>query len=224
MPHQPVELASGLWRWAARHPEWHPGRFGAEVASFALEAGDDLLLVDPLLPPDDGSPVLGVLDDLAAGRSVHCLITIGYHVRSAEPLCVRYSGRIWGPPNCASRLQESSRLTVLEPGAPGPAGVAAFSIGRPVRGERPLWVPSHHAVAFGDAVVATPNGELRVWAQQPLDDRRRRWYRETFAPTLAPLLDLPVQRVLVTHGSPVLEDGATALENALGAEPWRQRG
>jgi hypothetical protein len=51
------ELAAGLWRWTARHGEWHPGEWGAQVASFALVAGDVLLLVDPLLPEDD-APVL----------------------------------------------------------------------------------------------------------------------------------------------------------------------
>ncbi len=219
-----LELAPGLWRWAGRHPGWHPGRFGAEVASFALEAGKDLLLVDPLLPVDDDGPVLEALDRLAAGRAVHTLITIGYHVRSAEPLCERYDGCLLGPPSCASRLRDSSRLTALEPGAPGPAGVIAFAIGRPVRTERPLWLPSHRALAFGDAVVTTPDGDLRLWVQKPLDDRRRRWYRETFAPTLAPLLDLPAQRLLVTHGAPVLEDGAAALRDAVGAEPWFHRG
>ena len=113
-------------------------------------------------------------------------------------------------------------LQVLEPGVAGPAGVTAFAIGRPVRSERPLWLPSHNALAVGDAVVTTPDGALRLWSQQPLDERRRRWYRETFAPTLVPLLDLPVQRVLVTHGAPVLDDGAAALRDAL-REPWFHR-
>ena len=31
-------LTDGLWRWTARHPEWHPGEFGAEVACFAAAA------------------------------------------------------------------------------------------------------------------------------------------------------------------------------------------
>jgi hypothetical protein len=43
------QLPEGLWRWTARHPEWHPGVFGAEVGSYALRAGDELLLVDPLV-------------------------------------------------------------------------------------------------------------------------------------------------------------------------------
>jgi hypothetical protein len=220
----PAELAPGLWRWATRHPEWHPGRFGAEVASFGLEAAEELLLIDPLLPEDDDDAVLGLLERLARGRAVHVLITIGYHVRSGEELVERYEGALWGPPNCASRLRRPSRLRELEPGAPGPAGATAYAIGRPVRGERPLWLPSHAAVAFGDAIVTTPDGELRMWAQQTLDDKRRRFYRERFAPTLAPLLELPLQRVLVTHGAPVLAEGAAALREALASEPWELRG
>jgi glyoxylase-like metal-dependent hydrolase (beta-lactamase superfamily II) len=219
----PEELAPGLWRWTARHPEWHPGRFGAEVASFALVAETDLLLIDPLLA-GDATPVLDVLDRLARGHAVHVLVTIGYHVRSGEELRARYDGRIWGPPNCASRLAEPARLEVLEPQAEGPGGAVAHTIGKPVRGERPLWLPSHRAVAFGDALVTTPAGDLRVWAQDPVDERRRRFYRDRFAPTLAPLLDLPVERVLVTHGAPILTDGAAALRRALEEPPWWHRG
>jgi glyoxylase-like metal-dependent hydrolase (beta-lactamase superfamily II) len=223
----PQELTPGLWRWTARHPEWHPGAFGAEVASFALLAGDDLLLIDPLVPADGDEPgVLERLDALAGdARAVHVLITIPYHVRSAEPLRERFAGaRIWGPPKAASRLTDTAAFTALGPGAPGPAGAQAFVIGRPERTERPLWLPSHGALAFGDALVGTPEGELRVWSQKPLDEDRVDWYRDTFNPTLAPLRGLPADRVLVTHGEPVITDGATALAAALDAPPWYHHG
>jgi glyoxylase-like metal-dependent hydrolase (beta-lactamase superfamily II) len=225
----PASLAPGLWRWTARHPDWHPGAFGAEVASFAATTADDeLLLIDPLLPEQDGeNAVLDHLDALAAtARAVHILITIPYHVRSAEPLGDRYPGkvRIWGPPRTAGRLRDTSRFSALQPAAPGPAGVQVFPIGRPQRGERPLWLPSHAALAFGDAIVTTPGGELRMWAQTTLDDARLTWYRERFAPTLAPLRDLPAQRILVTHGAPVLTGGAVALASAIDAPPWYHHG
>src|SRR3954454_24902760 len=103
LPAKANRIGPGLWRWTARHPEWHPGDFGAEVASFALDAGGDLLLIDPLLPADDDRPVLELLDGLAKGRAVHALITIGYHVRSAEALCERYGGRVYGPRTGESR-------------------------------------------------------------------------------------------------------------------------
>ncbi len=215
-------LAEGLWHWPARHPQWHPGAFGAEVGSYALATDETLLLVDPLLP-EPGDAVLAALDALAAARAVHVLVTLGYHARSAERLAERLGAGIHGPANVASRLRDPSRLTVLEPGARGPAGVLAHGFGRPRRSERPLWLGSHAALAFGDAVVTTPEGELRLWAQRPVDERSARWHRDVLAPTLAPLLEHPVRHVLTTHGPPVVGDGAAALRDALAAPPWYHR-
>ena len=45
-----------------------------------------------------------------------------------------------------------------------------------------------------------------------------------FAPTLSALLELPARRVLVTHGAPVLDDGAAALRAAVATEPWYHHG
>jgi hypothetical protein len=214
------ELAPGLHRWTARHPEWHPSGFGDEVGSYALVADEALLLIDPLLADDAGMEELG---RLAGGRPVHVLITIGYHVRSAALLAQRLRARVWGPPAAGRRLAGATAFTELVPGAQGPAGATALRIGRPVRGERPLWLPSHGAVAFGDSVVGTPDGQLRMWAQERIDERRARFYRERFAPTLAPILDLPVRAVLVTHGEPVIDGAASALRACVAAGPWRPR-
>jgi hypothetical protein len=222
-----AELAPGLHRWTARHPDWHPGVFGAEVASFALVAGDELLLIDPLLPgDDDAAAVLETLDALAAAatKATHILVTIGYHVRSAEPLRDRYGASIHGPATVAKRLTSTKAYTKLEPGAPGPAGVVGYAIGRPRRSELPLWLPSHAAIAFGDALVTTPDGELRMWCQQSRDAQQLAFYRDRFAPTLDPLRELPAQRILTTHGPPILDDGARHLATALDAEPWFHHG
>ena len=78
--------------------------------------------------------------------------------------------------------------------------------------------------AFGDAVVTTPDGELRMWIQEPLDERSEAFYRDRFAPTLQELLELGAQRVLVTHGAPVVEGGAEALRRAIANPPWYHRG
>ena len=217
------ELVPGLHRWTARHPEWHPSGdgFGAEVACFALVAGDDLLLVDPLVP-DDAPALLDALAGAAARTDV--LITIGYHVRSAAALSARYGATVHGPAQAGQRLDDGTPFALLEPGAPGPAGVVAHAIGRPRRGETPLWLPSHDAIAFGDALVATPDGDLRMWCQEPLDDRRRAFYRDRFAPTLDPLIAREPARILVTHGAPVLAGGAGALRQAVAAGPWYHRG
>jgi glyoxylase-like metal-dependent hydrolase (beta-lactamase superfamily II) len=217
MSERPDRLLDGLWRWTARHPEWHPGAFGREVASFALDTGGRGLLVDPLLPPDPAA-VLALVDELAAGGA-DIVITIPYHVRSAEAIAERTGATIWGHPAAANRLADRSRFRELAPGGPAPPGVEAVHVGRPRRFEMPALIASHRAVAFGDAVVEV-GGELRIWSQQPVDEGRAAWYRERFVPTLEPLLERDVERVLVTHGEPVLAGGRDALAAALARPPW----
>jgi hypothetical protein len=63
-----------------------------------------------------------------------------------------------------------------------------------------------------------------VWVQDPVDEKVRRFYRERFNPTLDPLLELPVEHVLVTHGEPVVGNGRERLRTALEAEPWYHPG
>jgi glyoxylase-like metal-dependent hydrolase (beta-lactamase superfamily II) len=219
----PAQLVDGLWRWTARHPEWHPGEFGAEVAAFAVRADGVTLLIDPLLPEGGTrAAVLEALDAIVDGPAA-ILVTIPYHARSSEELAARYRATIHGHPATAKRLEDASAFRVAEPGAPLPGGARAFAIGRPRRFERPMWLPSQRAVVFGDAVVET-GGELRVWAQSAVDEGRRRFHRERFNPTLEPLVALDPRRVLVTHGEPVLEGGRAALAAALVAEPFWHHG
>jgi hypothetical protein len=224
MSHKPKRLAKGLWRWTARHPEWHPGEFGREVASFAVDAGGAALLIDPLLPPEP-EPVLELVDGLV-GERLALLITLPYHVRSSEDLWRRYRDRadcvIWGHPACTKRLRSRGGFREIELGVPLPGGVSALAISRPRHQETPFYVPSHRALVFGDAVVEV-DGALRVWATDRVDDRRARWHQERFNPTLEPLLELDFDRVLVTHGEPVLRDGREALRAALDARPWYHR-
>jgi glyoxylase-like metal-dependent hydrolase (beta-lactamase superfamily II) len=221
MTAEPQQLAEGLWRWTARHPEWHPGDFGSEVASFALEAGDDTILIDPLLPPEPDAVFELIADRLGARLSI--LISVPYHVRSSEDIRRRFRKRaettIWGHPACRKRLQEQDGFREIEPGDELPAGVSAHPIGKPRRHEMPLFVPSHKALVFGDA-LAEVDGELRVWSDRKVDADVSRFYRERFNPTLEALLELDFDRVLVTHGQPVMTDGRAELERALGREPW----
>jgi hypothetical protein len=237
MAAKPKKLSAGLWRWTARHPDWHPGEFGREVGSYAaLVRGDELLLVDPLLPRDaeqvtaqagDDEQVTALLDELAgASARVHVYVTIPYHVRSTAEIVRRYgkrSVRVYGERRAARRLAPEVSVREAEPGAKLPFGGRCFAIGRPRRAELPLWIEDHAALAFGDALVEA-GGELRIWSQDMLDDQRLAFYRERFVPTLAPLLELPVRRVLVTHGEPVLSRGAAELRRALERRPWYHHG
>lgn len=143
-----------IWRWTARHPEWHPAGFGDEVASFAVKTDAELLLVDPLLPADP-APVHELVDTQSGKDGVAVLITIPYHVRDAERLRRRHGMRctIWGHEACASRLTRRAGFHPITPETELPAGVRALAIGSPRRQEQPFWIPSHRALAFGDAVI-----------------------------------------------------------------------
>jgi hypothetical protein len=219
------ELTKGLWRWTARHPEWHPGEFGAEVACFAAQAGDTTLLIDPLLPPDPAEVLETVEGTLSERLAI--LITIPYHVRSSEELWRRYrrdaDTTIHGHRAAAKRLKNTPAFREIDPGVALPGGVTAHTIGKPRRYEMPLHLPTHDALTFGDAVVEA-DGALRVWATDKIDAKVERFYRERFNPTLEPLLELDFNAVLPTHGQPVLSRGKEALREALDAKPWYHHG
>jgi hypothetical protein len=221
----PGQLADGLWRWTARHPEWHPGDFGSEVASFVLRAGHETVLIDPLLPSEP-EPVLDLIAQ-QLGERLAILITIPYHVRSSEEIRDRFRRQvettIWGHRACRKRLADPAGFRAFEPGDELPAAASAHRIGKPRRFETPLHLPSHRALAFGDA-VAEVDGALRVWCERSVDADVSRFYRERFNPTLEPLLELDFDRVLVTHGQPALEQGQAKLAAALRAEPWYHHG
>jgi glyoxylase-like metal-dependent hydrolase (beta-lactamase superfamily II) len=70
-----------------------------------------------------------------------------------------------------------------------------------------LWLESHRAVIAGDTLVDFGQGlEIPVeWLPEGVT-------REQIAAPLRPLLDLPVDVVLATHGGPA---GTSALERAL---------
>jgi hypothetical protein len=147
-------------------------------------------------------------------------------VRSTEEIHNRFADRtevtIWGHEACRKRLDDDSGFHPIKPGDDLPAGASAYSIGKPRRFETPLLLPSHGALVFGDA-VAEVDGRLRVWAAKPVDNEVERFHRTRFNPTLEPLLELDFERVLVTHGQPVLDKGRAALKKALKAPPWYHR-
>ena len=211
------EIAPGIFRWSARHPEWHPGRWGAEVASYAVRDAGRTLLIDPLVADEQWAE----LDSVVQGE-VAIVITIPYHVRSAAGCARRYRGVIWGHRGCRKRLSADDPFQELSPEST-PPGVRPIAIGKPRRNETPLLVESCGALCFGDALVGVPGSEgpLRVWF---FSDYSEQWYRRRFLPSLEPLRELQVRAVLVTHGEAVVANAQGELERALERDPWYHRG
>lgn len=217
------EIDEHLWRWERRHPEWHPGQFGATVASYAIRVGDATLLIDPLVD-DEHDPVLDQLGRIVDGP-VRILVSIPYHTRSAELLWHRYrthDARILGHELVRRRLQDSSGFHPLVGGEDLDGMARIHRIGRPARAEMPIEIPSQRALIFGDAIIET-DGQLRVWEAPLTGERRQRWYAERLLPTLRALAESDPERILVTHGQAVLRAGRRELEGALTREPWQPR-
>jgi glyoxylase-like metal-dependent hydrolase (beta-lactamase superfamily II) len=77
-------------------------------------------------------------------------------------------------------------------------------------GERTLWIPAHNALIAGDCL---PDGGPipDAWLESEWAKATRDEYNEK----LRPLLDLPIELLLPTHGDPVTDDAADALRRAL---------
>jgi hypothetical protein len=198
----PVELAPGLCRWMAPYPDWRPPEleggadgWNREVGSVLFEAGETVVLFDPLLPGDGRAGFLDWLDARVAGRAVTILTTIHWHSRDREQLAARYganSERAWNavPPG-------------VEP--------------KPLRGagETDYWLPAVAALVFGDRLIGDEDGGAQLCPEGWLHEVRVD--RAGLARLMRPLIELPVERLLVSHGRPVLRDGRAILARAIRA-------
>lgn len=217
-----AELAPGLWRWTAAHPDWKDEYdWSPVVGCFYLEAGDATLVVDPLVPDDEAERFWSALDrDVERrGLPVAVLLTEAAHARSAGEVAARYGAGVWGHEHAREKVGGAEFHPVrAEDALPGGARVLGEGYGG--GSGTPLFLPSHGALAPGDAVVAV-DGDLRIW--WPLEgDEDERLFREAFLPALRRWLELPIERLLVSHGEQrdyTREDVAAALERP----PWQGR-
>lgn len=204
------ELAGGLWRWTGWHEEWKQ-----RVGSVYCEAPDAVVLIDPLVPPEDSDRFWRALDrDVKrAGKPVHVLITIFWHTRSADEILRRYDGsRLWAPSGGrAAVARRAGEVTdPFRPGAALPGGIEAYETGR--SSELVYWIPEHRALVPGDVILGADGGGLRLCPESWLPDGvGHRHVRKA----MQPVLELPVEQVLVSHGDPVLEGAHKALAQAL---------
>ena len=97
---------------------------------------------------------------------------------------------------------------------PGP-GVEPMPIGG--AGETMVWLPAVRALVPGDRLIRDGAGGLRMCPDSWMTDLRIG--QAGLAEALRPLLDLPVEAVVVSHGDPVLTDGCRLIAQAIGQSP-----
>jgi glyoxylase-like metal-dependent hydrolase (beta-lactamase superfamily II) len=189
-----TEIAPGLRRWTAWHEEWKQ-----EVGSLAVQTKDGLTLIDPLEPPPD------------VRKPDHVLLTVFWHGRSAGELGAEH---VWAPARAVRRLHNRGvDVTGAFDADPEdlPGGIRAFPTAR--EAEVVYWLPDQRAIAVGDVLLGA--GAKPHATSEPLRLCPQRWLgKATYAQlrkSLRPLLDLPLERILVSHGDPVLSGAKDAL-------------
>ena len=214
-----TRIADGLWRWTGQHPAWTsddagPSGWAQDVASYYYEAHDAIVLFDPLVPPEDSEQFWAALDrDLErAGLPVHVLLTVSWHGRSSRAIADRHRAEIWAQERAREaegREVDPTRFFSIGDGLPG--GVEARDAAR--FQEVVYWIPEHGAVVFGDLVLGAEPGRVRLCPEGWLGEGGT---HAELKELLRPLLELPVERLLVSHGEPVLEGGGEELARVLG--------
>jgi len=213
---QVIDLAPGLWIWRVEHPAWRPEVDWQEVVTcVCVDAGGERWLVDPLLPPDDATDFWG---RLAERPPTVVAITLPDHLRetwgdrrtwSVDALVRRYGCRAFGPgvwdPDMGPPKTDVQKIL---PNRELPGGLLAF---RDPRGwnETPLWLPEQRTLVFGDTLTERA-GTLRVWMSPTHEERA--------LPDLRAMLELPFERVIISHGEPV--HSRDAFKRALELPQW----
>ena len=192
-----LEITPGLRRWTAFHDHWEE-----DVGSLAVQTSDGLVLIDPIDPPSE------------VAAADHVLITVYWHGRSTGTLGAK---RVWASAR-SERPLKSRGIEVTDPFRAGnalPGGIRAFQTARSA--EVVYWLPDQRAVVVGDVLLGA--GAKPRPTSEPLRLCPERWLgkgtHDDLRRTLRPLLDLPVERVLVSHGEPILSGGKQALAAAL---------
>jgi hypothetical protein len=200
------DIAPGLWLWRQPHPDWKEGLdWEPEVTSVVAESRGEVVLLDPLAPPPGTHDVW---ERLGARPPTAIVILKPDHVRDVDLFVRWYGARAFGPALFWPDDVPDTPLERVDPGDELPGGLLAQYDGRD-RVETPVYLPEQRALVFADGMTA-PGGVLRIWGT--------RWYRERTLPAFRAMLELPFERVIVSHGEPL--HTRADFEAALERDPW----
>ena len=131
--------------WLSPHPAWEEGEdWPQQVPVVRYDTDDEVVLIDPFLPPD-GDFDLG-------GKPVRVLLTQLSHHRGTADFVARYDATVWAPQSRAAGL---------------PRGVDALELeGQPH--QVVFFIPEHATLVSGD-VLTGRDGVMHVF----VDDAER---------------------------------------------------
>jgi hypothetical protein len=193
------EVAPGLWRWTAHHPDsasWavdaRDGRpWPDEVGCVYYEAPDAVCLIDPLVPEEQEDEFFRHLDaDVDRLQlPVRILLTAEWHRRSADELSARYDASV--------------------DARPLPKGVEEISVRGADERQIAYFIRPHRALVVAEIFAVDRSGVLSVYPSPGLARPNE------LDASLAELTALPVECLLVSHGEPVLRAAQERMAEAV---------
>ena len=181
--------------WLSSHPDWEDGEdWPRDVPVVQYETDEDVVLIDPFLPPD------GSFDP--GGKPVRVLLTQGAHHRGTADFVERYDASVWTPPRAWWPPELPNPSTTREL----PAGVEAIELdGEP---QQVLFFIREHGTLVSGDVLTGRDGVMHVF----VDDADR----ESLLDSLERVAELPIERVIVPHcEEPEFLDGAAHIRAAV---------
>ncbi len=147
------------------------------------------VFIDPLVPADNEAFWQFADARVAACGGARVLVTIPWHQRSKVDTSARYGASADPPPQVV------------------PVPIAGAD-------ETMYWLPDAAALVPGDRLIDLGAG-LQVCPDSWLEYLGTGLTEAGLRAALAPLADLPVERILLSHGDPVLSGAGEALRRAL---------
>ncbi len=184
---------SDLTWWFSPHPAWEPGEdWPAEVPVVQVESDDEVVLIDPFLPPGDAFD--------PHGKPVRVLLTQPSHYRGTSDFVERYRASVWVPPRAEWRRRPNPATTGALPN-----GIEAIGLdGEPH--QVVFFIPEHATLVTGDVLSGT-GGRLHAFVDEA--------DAELLFPALEALADLPIERVIIPHGDLIPANGAARIRQAV---------
>jgi glyoxylase-like metal-dependent hydrolase (beta-lactamase superfamily II) len=184
---------STLSWWFAPHPDWKPTEdWPEDVPVVRYETDDEVVLIDPLLPPDDSFD--------PRGKPVRVLLTQPAHYRGTNDFVTRHAASVWVPRRAEWRRRDNPGTTTVLP-----PGVEAIELnGEPQ--QVVFFIPDHATLVTGDVLSGT-GGRLHVFVDEA--DAAR------LLVSLDALCDLPIEQVIIPHGERIPEGGAARIRAAV---------
>jgi glyoxylase-like metal-dependent hydrolase (beta-lactamase superfamily II) len=184
---------SDLTWWFSPHPAWEPGEdWDPDVPVVRFETDDEVVLIDPFLPPDDSFD--------PRGKQVRVLLTQPAHYRGTSDFVERHRASVWAPPRAQWRRRPDPTTTETLP-----EGITAIELpGEP--NQVVFYIPEHATLVTGD-VLSGSGGRIHVFVDEA--------DAELLLPALDALADLPIEQLIIPHGDLIPADGAARIREAV---------